>query len=878
MRPTGRGHAHDLGAVHAVIWISALVGIAMGHASAQELTRAPELVEFVEAEYPADERAAGREATVTIEITIDATGAVSDARVVGSAGAAFDEAALAAVRRFRFTPAEVDGAPSAIRIEYGYRFAPAEEVPRTAALAGTIRDRRTRAPLSAVTVRAGERSATTDAAGRFEISELAPGAVVIRLEGERLTPLETSETLVAGERLEVIYDVTLREEAAPPGEEDDLEIVVTAPALRREVVSTEVSADDARRIPGASGDVLRVVESLPGVARSSVGSADLVVWGASPEDTRVYLDGVRIPRLYHEGGFRSVVASDLVDSVELVPGGYGAALGRGLGGVVLARSTIPEGDGLHGSIAADVFDVGATLRASLEDRWRAAASARVSWLDLLADATGEDLGEYVPIPRYWDAQVRALHAPRVGETVEAALVMGSDRVSRGVPSSDPALGIGDERALDFGRLYARWEHERDDRSKTTVVPWLGYDRVRRESRFGATRTAIASESFLGGLRFGHRESMAEFLSLELGLDAEIAFVSLERNGSIGLPAREGDLRVFGQPPPDAIASDAWEVVPVSIAPYVEADFTIAETVHLAPGVRLDPYARSVSRRAPAEGENPDIGLLAEDFAIEPRLRASWAPTDSFELRAAAGLYHQEPAPEDLSAAFGNPTLGIARAWHALAGVTVKPIEQLSIEATGFATFSDELATRSPLESPRRAEALVQDGSGRAFGAQVLVRLDEIEGFSGWIAYTLSRAERRDREDAAWRLFDFDQTHVLTALLSWKSEFGLSLGARFRFATGMPRTPVTGAYYDAGRDRWQPVFGDGAERLSEFVQVDLRVAQEFELSTTKLEISLDVQNATNAENAEELVYAPDYSRRDIIAGLPILPVLGVRWTF
>src|SRR5262249_8447669 len=143
-------------------------------------------------------------------------------------------------------------------------------------------------------------------------------------------------------------------------DEEDEEIVVTAPRIVKQTVSTEVKSEQARKVPGTQGDVLKVVENLPGVARSSVGSGALVVWGASPEDTRVYVDGVRIPRLYHDGGYRSVIHSDFVRGVELIPGGYGAAYGRGLGGLVnvqLRPLNEPNENGrFHGSAAVDVID------------------------------------------------------------------------------------------------------------------------------------------------------------------------------------------------------------------------------------------------------------------------------------------------------------------------------------------------------------------------------------------------------------------------------------------------------------------------------------------------------------------------------------------
>src|SRR5688572_7945336 len=72
---------------------------AVAHAQGK-LTRAPELVEFVEAPYPEGESA--RSATVILKLSVSAKGGVDDAVVVTSAGLAFDAAALDAVRRFTF--------------------------------------------------------------------------------------------------------------------------------------------------------------------------------------------------------------------------------------------------------------------------------------------------------------------------------------------------------------------------------------------------------------------------------------------------------------------------------------------------------------------------------------------------------------------------------------------------------------------------------------------------------------------------------------------------------------------------------------------------------------------------------------------------------
>ena len=86
-----------------------------------------------------------------------------------------------------------------------------------------------------------------------------------------------------------------------------------APRVERAgVVETGVAREEARRVAGAADDPLKVVEDLPGVARATAGSGDIIVWGAAPADTRVVFDGVEWPALYHVGGWRSTITAGLV--------------------------------------------------------------------------------------------------------------------------------------------------------------------------------------------------------------------------------------------------------------------------------------------------------------------------------------------------------------------------------------------------------------------------------------------------------------------------------------------------------------------------------------------------------------------------------------
>jgi protein TonB len=71
-------------------------------------------VHIVRPAYPDEARSSGVEGAVLVEVDVDAEGGVSDVRVLTSSGSpSLDRAAIAAVRRWRFTPATDDGVPVA---------------------------------------------------------------------------------------------------------------------------------------------------------------------------------------------------------------------------------------------------------------------------------------------------------------------------------------------------------------------------------------------------------------------------------------------------------------------------------------------------------------------------------------------------------------------------------------------------------------------------------------------------------------------------------------------------------------------------------------------------------------------------------------------
>jgi TonB family protein len=866
------------------------VAVSSGRASAQAPAAvapqrnivAPKLTHFVEADFPPSEAAAGRGATVVLQIAITATGSVADVSILGSAGAAFDVAALGAARQFVFEPAMVDGVPIPVKITYRYVFTFHEKIVKktTGDFAGVVRDRATKAPLPNVRVALDTGQQTlTDEQGKFSIPDIVPGEHSVTLSGERLATVATTETFDVAKKIDATYEVEPKKDT-PKNPDEEEEIVVTAPRIKKQVVSTMVQAEQATRVPGTQGDVLKVVENLPGVARAAVGSGTLVVWGSAPQDTRVYIDGINVPRLYHDGGYRSIVSSDFVQSVELIPGGYGAEFGRGLGGLVTVALKPLDEEGIHGSVAADTLDAAASVRAKVGD-FHVAIAARKSYLDsVLSAVTSENVGQFIPIPRYWDGQARIVYDLGPHETIELGGLISSDRTTFTLTNPDPSLSTSQTTGTDFNRVYLRYRKKMADGAIVEVVPSFGTNFTSLVNQYGSTPTALMNNSDVFALRANWRGPVLPFLRASVGLDALATLSNLSRDGSIGAPPREGDIYVFGEAPPSQINSDSWKTGIASVAAYGEGDFSFfSDKLHVVPGARFEPFVSSANKVLPPIGENPNVGYIREDTVLEPRLAVRYAFTPSIMGKAAYGVYHQSPQPEDLSSVFGTPNLGLSTAEHFLAGGAFQLTQTLSVEVTGFYENSWDLTVRSQSDSPYVAQSLDQAGIGRAYGTQFLVRQQLWAHFFGWISYSILRSERKDSPELDWRLFDYDQSHVFTALGSYDFGKGFEAGARFRFATGYPRTPVIGAYFNASTDTYEPIFGaHNSIRIPPFVALDLRVAKRFKFGKTELELYLDVQNVTNHQNPEEIIYNTNYTQKNYITGLPILPVIGARFSW
>src|SRR5215470_20382387 len=315
--------------------------------------------------------------------------------------------------------------------------APAARAER--AVTGSVVDDATGLPVVGALVSVGSGEAATDDQGQFRVDGVAFGRVdvVVIADGyrayfgsARIGAALTIRLEAAGSESEVI-----RLSGRPP----------SGPPLHLDTAAV-------RTQPGAGNDVLRALQSLPGVARTPFGLGGLALRGTAPRDTKVYLDEIEVPLLYHFGGIASFLPTGAVDEITLEPGGASVRYGRGLGGVAVITSKTPRGDEWRAGGEVSLIHAAAVAEGPgpLKGSWF--IGARRSYFDLIEDAAGLDL---TLAPRYTDAQLRW----ESGDGHWMAILFGSDDLLRLLhdPNDTSSGGIdtSNVKSFEYTSRFAR---------------------------------------------------------------------------------------------------------------------------------------------------------------------------------------------------------------------------------------------------------------------------------------------------------------------------------------------------------------------------------------------------------------------------------------
>jgi hypothetical protein len=710
------------------------------------------------------------------------------------------------------------------------------------------------------------RGATTDADGRFVIHELPAGPVRVVVLHEGYVRLDAAATIVRA--VDIAIELYVERDL-----DDDYRTVVTASRTVQEgeARSTALSREEIQTLPGSQGDALRALQNLPGVARPPGGLGLLVLRGAPPWQSLTMLGEHPLPRAFHALPFAAIVQSESLDGLELVPSNASARYGPLTGGVVQLEPHRPRRDGVHGHGELDITGVNASVEGPL-GLGSYMVAVRRGWLDgVLRVAERIDDRQGYILPGLWDYQAW-LVLPVVGDGELEVRVLGAgDRLRNRVyaPGSDEIVDVFAFRT-QFHRfdLVGRWQL---GRTRLLLSPTV---RVQQEHATVTDSVGVWRREVVPGWRAELDARIAPRARLVVGTDGSISpFQARVRQPhserithSSGLEATGGTYAIvhFGR--------DRWRV---------------------SPGVRLHGFMFNEVRRA----------------ALDPRLGARVALGERVTLDVGVGRYSQlalsqvsldgnlvenvvanvaptTVLPPALTASF-EPRVPVDATWlqtriitaiQASASVEVELPRQLDLRVGAFVRDFDD---------PGGVEVDFQTGAmtggrvtGLDYGGELLLRRRITRRLYGWVAYTLMRSRRDEREGPT--LGDFDQPHNLVALLSYRLPRGWRLGGRFRVTSGNPYRPLVGVIeVDGSADVSgpTPLFGaNNSARFPIFHQLDVRVDKQWILPQATITAYLDVLNVYNRQNVEAWIYQLDSRGRQGALALPIVPVLGARVDF
>lgn len=838
------------------------------------LTRPPALKRFVEAPYPPDAAAAKLEGVVVLEIEIGADGKVSSPRVTEPAGHGFDEAALAAVAQFEFEPAEIDHAPAAVRVAYRYEFVykpppepekPASaEQPHVVVFEGTLLERGTRVPLAGAAVIAERDGVRVEALsgddGRFSFEDLLPGTWKIGVRRERYDAFDTTEEIRAGEVATATYYVRKRS--------GEFEVTVRAKREKKDVARRTLTVQEIQKIPGTQGDAIRVVQNLPGVARTPLGLGPLVVRGGRAGDTRTYVDGQLVPLLFHFGGLTAVVNSEFLDTLDFYPGNYPVRFGRSIAGAVDVNTRPGRRERLHGYANLNLTDTTLFLEGPLPANGSFMASARRSYIDVvlpvvLGFIANSDAIDFGVAPRYWDYQLKT------------DFDWGKDKVSFFVFGSNDALSLllknpsaastegrgGFSTTVGFHRLNARWDRRLAPGLTNKLSATIGTDR---------TANTVGPDIYINvdldtfSLRDDLSWKATDWLTVDGGLDLYAGrFTYGVQAPPLPLPGQTANPNLNNQL---QYVSDTGAIFEPAL--YADAVIKPLEGLKLVPGVRWD-YERYIRRAW-----------------VDPRIAAFYNLSENLMLKASAGLYHQAPTPEKLTKKFGNPNLIEEASIQYAAGVEWTFLDAWNLDVQAYwkdvlneATNARGLTTAAQ-QSAFGATPYKSTGTGYAYGTELLLRKLPTGKWFGWLAVSLGQAFRQAAPGEPFVQSALNQRYNVVAVASYKGPWDMDFGARIRFSDGSPFTNYAGHIYDVDSDNTLPIPASTrrTERRPPFFQLDLRVDKKWVFDRWVLDAYLDLMNATWYENREGESWNYDYTQFKPLTGLPIFPAFGVKGEF
>lgn len=694
-------------------------------------------------------------------------------------------------------------------------------------------------------------TAMTDAAGRFILKKVPSGDRLLHIlhpDGKRIKHIPV---LVLSEaRTPFTFDFTA--EVLALGEVT----VYGDPVVEATPGKQTMQISEVLRVTGAANDPLRALQILPGITSPNSFLAGLNIRGGGPNDNSYYFDRVSLSYPYHFGGLATTINSAAIESVDVHAGGFGAEFGDAQA-VIDIHAKPPDREKVSFTADLNLIMSEMMLESPLGSKGAFYVAGRRSYADLIIPHI-IDIPELTQFPVFWDYQTgfdydltpeQQLHFTAFSARDLIEIIITEDfGLDDGDADIDPEF-LGESHYIggfDAQLLTLNSSISENFKLKST----LSHVRFIMDLEIGSGSYYLRVKPRFYTLREDAEYNIHPRHKLQMGGVLGTGIFGLESY----FPRFPSEEEMAERERSDDDYEGPFDDEQDNIESDISSRFTFTE------GYFQD-------RIALTDWLNLKLGTrfshfnVMGDVTVDPRVSISVQLPNDTKIRAAWGIYHQNPEPDQFLPEWGNPDVHASKAIHYVLELERDNFyKNASIKLAGYYKDLRDLVTEHPTDIYRN------QGTGYAQGIEILLKYNPSERFLGWLSYTYSLSRRKDSPDEPEKLYIFDQTHVATISTSYKPTPNWELGLRWNYTSGTPIAPS------------DEEIGDLREPATH--RLDLRLARTFHIRRRPLEIYLDVLNAYNysgsvstSTEAQEFV---EYEDEDI--HMPVIPYLGISMKF
>jgi len=644
--------------------------------------------------------------------------------------------------------------------------------------------------------------------------------------------------------------------------------ISTVERLYRKPISVvQLSAKQLQSVPQiAEADLLRSLQTLPGIMPMSDFSSALYVRGGTPDQNLHLLDGTDVYNPEHMFGLFSTFNTEAIKHIELSKGAFGAEYGGRLSSILDITNLDGNREEFEGSASISLLSTKTTLQMPLGNFGSISGSLRRTYFDKTIAKTMDDIPDYYFI----DGNVKAFFDIDKSNKLTISAYGGQDVLD---------LVFNEKASANVGFKY-------DWGNQTTSMRWTKVFSPNLFSNFWITASKFRSKLDFKNFDIQEKNDITDF-TVKGNLE-------YQHSNSLGVKFGFEQKNIKGV----YYQSESEQTIDILQEPrhyvgYFQGAWKPFTDLEVKGGLRYNYFDTDTSFQH-----------------IEPRLSLKYRLTDKINLKAATGIYHQylHRIPRFIAAdiwTVSNKYQRASESRHMVVGYQQEMSEDYEFEAEAYyKTYENIYSFNQNVGADiytdvfdgqgnpiyKRTDGVFNRGDGRSWGFEASLRKDTGR-MTGWIGYSFSKTQYKTDGINGGRYFA--PRHDRTSTLNAVTNINLSkiprkwvLGLNFVYSTGQPFTEP-GSGYIIGSDPSAPYrYVEYAPtkinniRFPDYARIDISLSYYKKFKSWSISPYLQVYNAGNRKNVWFANYEYENGRPSVKEQymLPMLPTLGVNINF